>query len=126
MGEVEHPRLYHAAGILRAAHADSDGFIVVAAPKDVVDEGDVEVELSGVFGLELAGLELNDDVAGMFDVEEKQVHVEIVPVDIKVDLPAHEGEPRAELAEGFGDPAGQGILQVASSDSPESPGNSKL
>jgi hypothetical protein len=49
----------------------------------------------------------------LFDVEEKQVHVKVVPVDIKVDLPAHEGEAGAQFAEGFGDPAGQGVLEIA-------------
>jgi hypothetical protein len=36
---------------------------MVLSPEHVIDEGDVEVELAGVFGLELARLELDDDVA---------------------------------------------------------------
>jgi hypothetical protein len=36
---------------------------VVASAKDVVDEGDIEVRFAGVLGLELAGLEFDDDVA---------------------------------------------------------------
>jgi tRNA C32,U32 (ribose-2'-O)-methylase TrmJ len=52
-----------AAVVLGTADEDSDGFVVVISPEHVVDEGDVEVELAGVFGLELAGLEFDDDVA---------------------------------------------------------------
>ena len=37
--------------------------VVVVAAQQVVDEGDVEVEFAGVFGLEFAGFEFDDDVA---------------------------------------------------------------
>jgi hypothetical protein len=43
-----------AAVVLGAADEDADGFVMVLAPEHVVDEGDVEVELAGVFRLELA------------------------------------------------------------------------
>jgi hypothetical protein len=36
---------------------------VVPAPKHVIDERDVEIQLAGMFGLEPARLELDDDVA---------------------------------------------------------------
>jgi hypothetical protein len=42
---------------------DSHGVGVGFASEPVVDEGDVEVELAGVFGLEFAGLEFDDEVA---------------------------------------------------------------
>ena len=86
------------------------------SPEDVVDERDVEVQFSGELGLELSGLELDDNVAGLFDVEEEQVHVIVVAVDVEVDLAADEGESGAQFAEGFGDPAGQGVLEVAFGD----------
>ena len=89
---------------------------MVPASKHVVDEGDIEVELAGVFGLELARLELDDHVAGLFDVEEEQVHVEVVAVDVELDLPADEGESRAQFAERFGDPGREGVLKVAFGD----------
>jgi hypothetical protein len=61
---VERPRLYRDAPVLLgAADEDADGFVVVVAPEHVVDGGDVEVEFSGVFGLELAFLQFNDHVA---------------------------------------------------------------
>jgi hypothetical protein len=36
--------------------------------------------------------------------------VEVIAVDVEVDLAADEGEARAEFAEGFRDPACQGVL----------------
>ena len=41
----------------------------------LVDEGNVEVELAGVFRLELTRLEFDDDVPELFGVEEEQVEV---------------------------------------------------
>ena len=52
-----------AAIVLRSADQNADGFVVIVAAEHVVDEGDVEVEFAGVFGLELARLEFDDDVA---------------------------------------------------------------
>jgi hypothetical protein len=49
--------------VLGAADEDPDGFVVVAAAEHVIDECDVKVELAGVFGLEVAGLGLDDDLA---------------------------------------------------------------
>jgi hypothetical protein len=49
--------------VLGPADDDADGFVRVLAPEHVVDERHVEVELAAVFGLEFAGLELDDDVA---------------------------------------------------------------
>jgi hypothetical protein len=57
------PGVPDAAVVLGAADKDADGFVMVAAPKGVVDEGDVEVEFSGVFGLELSSLQFDDNVA---------------------------------------------------------------
>ena len=119
MGEVERPRLYRT---LRSFLVPQMRMPMVSlwwlAPEHVVDEGDVEVELAGVFRLELARLELDNHIAGLLDVEEKQIHVEVIAVDVEVDLAADEGEAGAEFAEGFGDPAGQGVLEVAFGDFP--------
>lgn len=49
--------------VLSAANKDADGFVVVVAAEHVIDQGYVEVELAGVLGLELAGLEFDDHVA---------------------------------------------------------------
>ena len=52
-----------AAVVLRAADEDADGFVMVGTAKDIIDKGDVEVEFDGVFGLELAYLQFDNDVA---------------------------------------------------------------
>lgn len=117
MGEVERPRLYrNAAVVFGAADEDADGFVVVVAPEHVIDEGNIEIEFACVFGLELAGFEFNDDVAGLFDVEEQQIDVEVVPVDVEVHLTANECETWAEFAERFRDSAGEGVFEVAFGD----------
>lgn len=49
--------------VLGAADEDADRFVAVRAPKHTVDKGYVEVELARILGLELAGLEFDDDLA---------------------------------------------------------------
>jgi len=53
----------YAAVVLGAGDEDSNGFVVVVAAKRIVDEGDIEVELSRVVRLELARLLLDHDLA---------------------------------------------------------------
>lgn len=86
------------------------------APHGVVDHGDVEAELTGVAGFERAGLELDDDVAQLLDVEEEQIDGEVGAVDIEMDLAPDEGEASAELAEGVDNPVEEGLLEVAFGD----------
>jgi hypothetical protein len=92
---------------------------MVLAPEHVIHKRDVEVELAGVFGLEFAGFQLNDDVAGLFDVEEQQV-------DVEVDLTADDGESGAELAQGLVIRLVRAFSRSRSATSPERPRNSKL
>jgi hypothetical protein len=46
-----------------AADQDAHGAGLGFAAQPVVDEGDVEAELGGVFGLEFAGFDFDDEVA---------------------------------------------------------------
>jgi hypothetical protein len=46
-------------------------------------------------------------------VEEQQIDVELVPADVEVHLPAHQRGPGSELAQGFHDPVGKALFQVA-------------
>jgi hypothetical protein len=62
--------------------------------------------------LEPAGIQLEYVVAKLFDVEEKQVDVEVVSPDLQMHLPADEGEAGAEFAQGVHDPVGQLLLQI--------------
>lgn len=56
-----------------AADQNPDGGGMSVKLHPVIDNCDVEAELAGMFGLELAGLQLNDDVPQLNDVEEQQV-----------------------------------------------------
>ncbi len=99
-------------GVLRDQE-QADGVSVLSASEAVVDEGDVEAELTEVLGLELAGLEFDDDVTELLDVEKQQVDVEVVAVDLEVHLPADERESVAELAERVDDPVDECLLEMA-------------
>jgi len=58
-----------AAVVFCAADENADGLVVVIAAEDVVNEGDVEVQFADVFGLELSGLQFDDDAAGCLHQE---------------------------------------------------------
>jgi hypothetical protein len=45
-------------------------------------------------------------------MEEQQVNVEVIAPDVEVHLPAHEGEPGAQLAQGIDDSVRQRLFQV--------------
>src|ERR1041384_6371205 len=64
-----------------------------------VDGGEIEAELAGVLGLELAGLELDHDVRVELQVIEEQVDVEVLAAYLEVNLAADEGEAGTELEE---------------------------
>src|ERR1019366_4389950 len=77
-----------------------------------VHGGQVEVHLAGVLGLELAGLELDDDGAAEPEVEEQQVDVEVLATDFEVHPASHEREADAELEEKVADVLEQAALEV--------------
>ena len=64
-----------------------------------INGGHVEAELADVLGLELPGLDLDDDVAMQLGVVEEQVEEEVVAADLKVHLPSDVGEAGAQLNE---------------------------
>jgi hypothetical protein len=105
-------------GVVVSVPTDEDAYrVCVGVPSQaVVHQGDVEVELAGVLGLELPGFEFDDVVAQLLDVEEEQVDVEVIPANIKVHSPTDERESRTELAECFGDAVHEGLLKGALSD----------
>lgn len=59
---------------------------------------------------ELTDLELNDDVADLFGVEQQQIDEELVAVDGEVHLSADEREAWSELGEGVLEPLSQRCL----------------
>jgi hypothetical protein len=62
MGEGASQAVPDATVILCAADDDANGLVMVLAER-VIDERDLEIGLAGIFELELARLELDDDVA---------------------------------------------------------------
>ncbi len=59
---------------------------MLRSAQPILDRGDVEAELAGIARVELGGLELDDHVPELFDVEEQQIDEEVVALDIEVDL----------------------------------------
>lgn len=86
-----------AAVVLGAADQDADGFVVIIAFQDIIDQGDIEVELPCIFGAEAASFEFDDDVPELLNVEEQQIDVVVVSVDVEVYLPADERETGAKF-----------------------------
>jgi hypothetical protein len=60
----------HGGLVAVGAQEQSDGRAVLCEPEPFVDEGDVEPELPGVVGRELADLQIDDHVAELGDVED--------------------------------------------------------
>jgi hypothetical protein len=100
--------------VLAGDDEDADRCSVRAADaKSVLDEGDVEAELTGVSRVELPRLQLDHDVAELFDVEEQEVDEEVVALDVEVHVPTDESEPGTELPKSLCDPADHAVLEFA-------------
>lgn len=52
-------------------------------PGVVVRQFDVEPELARVFGIELAHLQLDHDIAQLLDVEEQEIDEEFVTINVE-------------------------------------------
>ena len=95
------------------ADEDADRGRVGVSSEPVIDEGDVEGEFAGMLGLELSGLQLDNDVPELLNVKEQQVEVEVIADDVEVVLAAHECEPLSQLTERIDDAVHEGLFQVA-------------
>jgi hypothetical protein len=83
--------------VLGLAEQEADRRAVAVGAELGVDRAQVEVELAGMLGPEVAGLELDDDVAAEVGVVEQQVEVEVLTADLEMDLAADEREAGSEL-----------------------------
>lgn len=79
-------------GRLAAADQNSDAVVVGLTTKLVADQGNGEVQLPGVRGLELPGLKPDDVIPQLLGVEEQEVDAKAIRADLEVDLPFNEGE----------------------------------
>ena len=73
------------------AQQQADRRLVPLGPQDAVYGREIEVELAGILRLELARLELDNEVAVQAHMVEEQVEVESLGADRKRNLAAEEG-----------------------------------
>ena len=66
-----------------------------------------------MLGLELVGLELDDDVTPKPQVVEEQVEIEVSPIDLEMHLPADKSEAGPEFQEELGDVRDERVLDLA-------------
>lgn len=89
-------RQLHDLVALGFAEDDADRWILVGEFDILVKSREVEVQLTSVFGLELAALQFKGHKAPQFAGEEKQVYVIVMAFNFKMVLVAHESEILAE------------------------------
>ncbi len=90
-----------------------DRGLVLRSAQPILDQRDVEAELAGITRVEPGGLEFDDHIPELFDVEEQQIDEEVVALDIEVDLTTDEREPGAELTQSVDDALDEPILELA-------------
>lgn len=102
-------------GVVLACHEqDAHGrLMLVMDAQTVVDEGNVETELTGIARVKVGGLEFDDDVAQLLNVEEQQIDVEVVPIDVEMHLSANERESGAEFTHRVEDSIDHALLEFA-------------
>ena len=76
------------------AEDQADGWLVGGVAELVIDGGAVEVHLAGVFRLEVALLQFDDNEAAKLEVVEEQVEVEIPVADFQAILRPTKAKPR--------------------------------
>ena len=95
------------------AEQDADGGFVAFSAKGFVDRLDIEVEFAGELGLEVAGLEFDDNITVELGVVEEEVEIEVTFADLNGNLATQIGEPCSELDEELGDVVGELILKIS-------------
>ena len=88
------------------------GGVVIVGFQQVINRIHVEVELAGILGLELAGLELAHNVATQAYVVEQQIYLARAAAHDDLFLPPHEGESVAQFQQQAGDALAQRLLQL--------------
>ena len=62
-----------------------------------IDSGEIEIELTDMFGLERGGLEFNHHIALEAGMIEQQVDEKFVTANVQPELAANESKARAQL-----------------------------
>ena len=90
-------RVLHQHTILAPAEQDTERRPVVRVTQQIVDGGEVEIELPGVLRLKGGELEVDDHVAAQAYMVKEEIEVEILAANLQVVLAAEEGEADAEF-----------------------------
>lgn len=93
-----------------AAQNQADREIVFRCLDLLVHGGEIEIELTGIFRLEGAALQLDDHIAMQLQMVEKQINVKILLANLQMILPPHEGKALAKLEHEAGQVLDQGIF----------------
>ena len=78
--------------ILAIAQKQADGWSVVGMAQQSVYRREVEVRLTGVLGLEIAGFELDREIGAQPEVLEQHVQIEVLAPNLEMDSVADEGK----------------------------------
>ena len=99
--------------ILRLAENQADARLVVRVAEHVVNGGEVEVHLAGVFRFEGRHLQVDDAEASELEVVEEQIELEVFATDFKRNLAPDVGEAGARFDEELAQVFQQASFQVA-------------
>ena len=80
-----------------AAEQETNRRGVGGIAQEVVDRGEVEIQLAGELWPELAHFQINDDIAVQLDVVEEEIQIEILLTNLKMILAAEKGEANAKF-----------------------------
>jgi hypothetical protein len=91
--------IFSQGAVVRLTEKQAYGRGIRSIAEQIVDGGQIEVELARPLGLELSRLQLDDKVAVQPEMIEEQIDVEGLTADLERHLAADEGEPAAKLQE---------------------------
>ena len=104
----------HDHSLLALAQKESDGRPVLFAIADqIIDSGQIELELPCVLGTELRRLQFDDDVATESQMVEQHVEVEVLTCNVQVNLMSNERKTDSQLEQESSDFFDERALQAA-------------
>lgn len=99
--------------VLATAQEQTDRRLIGRVLQQLIDHGQVEVELTDEGRFARYGLQLDDDEATQLQMIEEQVDLEVLVTDLKRNLPTNEREAGAQLQQEPLDVRDQRVLDVA-------------
>src|SRR5262249_1884707 len=99
--------------VLRLAENHPDRRLITVAADQVVDRGEIEVQLACVLGPEGCRLELDHHEAAKVEVVEEEIDPEFFAADFERILTSHEGEADTQLEEEVAEVLEQSLMECA-------------